>query len=134
MIVASCIPVVPSADLEKSLRFWVEGLGLSVDRPMHEDGRLIGCMVHNERLFFWLNRRAGSPIKPENFEGLRLYWCPSDIHELRERLLHLGYAASEIVDRGYGQREFFVTDDDGYSHTFGVPINQGLPLEPEDAV
>jgi hypothetical protein len=29
MLVDSCIPVIPSADLEKSLRFWVEGLGLS---------------------------------------------------------------------------------------------------------
>ena len=31
MFVESCIPVIPSADLEKSLRFWVEGLGLTVD-------------------------------------------------------------------------------------------------------
>ena len=135
MIVESCIPVVPSADLEKSLRFWVEGIGLSMDRPMYQDGRLIGCMVHNEQLYFWLNRRAGSsPAKPENYEGLRLYWGPSDIHEFRERLLRLGFAASEIVDRDYGQREFFVTDDDGFFHTFGVAINQGLPREPDSAV
>ncbi len=29
--VKSCMPVIPSADLEKSLRFWVEGLGLTMD-------------------------------------------------------------------------------------------------------
>ena len=120
MLVESCIPVVPSADLEKSLRFWVEGLGLSMDHAMHEDGRLVGCMVHNERLSFWLNRRSGIPIKPDNFEGLRLYWASNDIHSLRERLVHLGFRASEIKDREYGQTEFFVTDDDGYSHCFGV--------------
>jgi hypothetical protein len=45
MLVESCIPVIPSADLEKSLRFWVEGLGLSLDRPMRQDGRLVGCML-----------------------------------------------------------------------------------------
>jgi hypothetical protein len=39
---------------------------------------------------------------------------------MRERLLHLGYPVSEIVERDYGQTEFFVTDDDGYSHCFGV--------------
>ena len=66
MLVDSCIPVIPSADLEKSLRFWVDGLGLSMDRAMRHDGRLVGCMVHDERLYFWLNQRAGSPIKPEN--------------------------------------------------------------------
>ena len=120
MLVQSCIPVIPSADLEKSLRFWVEGLGLTMDRAMRRDGKLIGCMVHNERLAFWLNERAGDSAPPENYEGLRLYWAPTNIHGLRERLESLGYVVSEITDRDYGQTEFFVTDEDGYSHCFGV--------------
>jgi hypothetical protein len=36
----------------------------------------------------------------------------------------LGYSVSEIVDRDYGQTEFFVTDDDGYSHCFGAATNK----------
>jgi lactoylglutathione lyase len=120
MLVKSCIPVIPSADLEKSLRFWVEGLGLTMDRAMRQDGRLVGCMVHNEHLSFWLNQRAGSPIKPEDYESIRLYWAPDDIHAQHERLQRLGYTVSEIADRDYGQTEFFVTDDDGYLHCFGV--------------
>ena len=120
MSVESCMPVIPSAELEKSLRFWVDGLGLTMDRAMRQDGKLIGCMVHNEYLYFWLNQREGSPITPEGYEGIRLYWTPRDILALRERLHRLGYAVSEITDRDYGQTEFFVTDDDGYSHCFGV--------------
>lgn len=115
-----CIPVIPSTDLEKSLRFWVDGLGLSVDRVMRQDGRIIGCMVYNERLSFWLNQRAGVTEKPDEYEGIRLYWAPDDIVILRERLSGLGYAVSDVVDRDYGQTEFFVTDDDGFSHCFGV--------------
>ena len=124
MLVNSCIPVIPSADLEKSLRFWVDGLGLSMNRAMWKDCRLVGCMVHNERLYFWLNQRAGSPIKPENYHGILLYWAPRDIRALRSRLLQLGFPVSEIVDRDYGQTEFTVTDDDGYSHCFGVATNK----------
>jgi len=120
MTVESCIPVIPSVDLEKSLRFWVEGLGLTMDREMRHEGRLIGCMVHNENTCFWLNQRAGTPIKLEDYEGIRLYWAPADIHETRERLKQLGYEVSDIDDRDYGQTEFFLTDDDGYSHCFGV--------------
>lgn len=120
MSVESCMPVIPSADLERSLRFWREGLGLTVDREMRQDGRLIGCMAHNDRLYFWLNQRAGPVNAPADFEGIRLYWAPGDLAALRDRLLKLGFAASEIVDRDYGQTEFFVTDDDGYSHCFGV--------------
>jgi catechol 2,3-dioxygenase-like lactoylglutathione lyase family enzyme len=119
------MPVIPSADLERSLRFWVEGLGLTMDRAMRQDGRLVGCMVHDEHLSFWLNRRAGTPVKPENYEGVRLYWAPRDIHALRARLEGLGYAVSEIIDRDYGQTEFYVTDDDGYSHCFGVATAKG---------
>lgn len=119
-MIKSCMPVIPSTDLERSLRFWTEGLGLTMDRATRQDGKLVGCMVHDEHLCFWLNERAGSPIKPDGYEGIRLYWAPSDIHALRDRLQRLGYAVSEIVERDYGQTEFFVTDDDGHSHCFGV--------------
>jgi catechol 2,3-dioxygenase-like lactoylglutathione lyase family enzyme len=120
VLMTSCIPVIPSADIEKSLLFWVEGLGLSVDREMRHEGKLIGCMVHNENTYFWLNQRAGTLIKPEDYEGIRLYWAPTNIHETRERLKQLGYEVSDIEDRDYGQTEFVLTDDDGYSHCFGV--------------
>lgn len=90
-----------------------------MDSPMRKDGCLVGCMVHNDKLYFWLNRRAGSPVKPDNYEGLRLYWAPDDIHALRERLAGLGYSVSKLEERDYGQTEFIVTDDDGYSHCFG---------------
>lgn len=120
----ACIAVIPSADIEKSLRFWVEGLGLTMDREMRREGKLIGCMVHNEHVYFWLNESEGTPARPGGYEGIGLYWTPSDIHEARERLKLLGYAVSDIVDRDYGQTEFFVTDDDGYSHCFGIATNQ----------
>lgn len=123
-LVKACIPVIPSADLEKSLRFWVDGLGLTMDRAMRRDGKLIGCMVQNEHVCFWLNERGDDPTPPEHYEGVRLYWTPTSIHGLRERLQSLGFVASEIEDRDYGQTEFFVTDDDGYSHCFGVATDK----------
>lgn len=120
MTVESCIPVIPSGDLEKSLRLWVEGLGFSVSSEIREDGKLIFCMLHKDSMWFMLNRRAGNPVKPVDCEGIRLYWAPNDIRETRERLKSLGYAVSRLVDRDYGQTEFVLTDDDGYSHCFGV--------------
>lgn len=124
MTVKSCIPVIPSADLKKSLRFWTRGLGLTMDREMLREGKLIGCMVHNEHTYFWLNESPGTPDKPEDYEGIRLYWTPGDIRQTREHLKQLGYEVSDIVDRDYGQTEFFVTDDDGYSHCFGVATKE----------
>jgi len=125
MTVESCIPIIPSANLEKSLRLWVDGLGFSTSSEMRKDDKLIFCMLRKDELCFMLNQRAGTPVKPEDYEGIRLYWAPHDIHGLRARLERLGYAVSEITDSDYGQTEFCVTDDDGYWHCFGVPTTKG---------
>ncbi|MGP8251561.1 MAG: VOC family protein [Terracidiphilus sp.] len=120
MPVQSCIPIIPSADLKKSLRLWVDGLGFSTSREMHKDGRLVGCMLNKGNMWFWLNQRAGNPVKPEDYNGISLYWAPSDIKETREHLKSLGFGVSELEERYYGQTEFFLTDDDGFTHCFGV--------------
>ncbi len=120
MPVKHCIPVIPSADLERSLRLWRDGLGFSSSSEMRKDGKLIFCMLHKDSLSFMLNRRAGNPTNPKNYEGIRLYWTPTGIHETRERLKNLGFAVSELQEREYGQTEFSLTDDDGFSHCFGV--------------
>jgi uncharacterized glyoxalase superfamily protein PhnB len=127
MPVESCIPVIPSADLERSLRFWVDGLGFSMSSEMREEDKLIFCMLRKDEMWFMLNQRAGTFAKPEDFEGIRLYWAPKDIHETRERLKSLGYGVSELEDRDYGQTEFVLTDDDGYAHCFGVQTRRDKP-------
>jgi catechol 2,3-dioxygenase-like lactoylglutathione lyase family enzyme len=124
MSVESCIPVIPSKDLERSLRLWVDGLGFSVTSEMRKEDRLIFCMLQKGNLWFMLNQRAGTPEKPKDYEGIRLYWAPKDIHETREQLRSIGFEVSELVDRDYGQTEFFLSDDDGYSHCFGVPTQR----------
>jgi hypothetical protein len=78
-------------------------------------------MLRHGALRFMVNQRAGSPLRPADYEGIRLYWAPSDIRETRRRLAELGYAVSEIVERDYGQSEFVLTDEDGFSHCFGTP-------------
>jgi hypothetical protein len=71
MPVKYCIPVIPSADLEKSLRLWVDGLGFSTSSEMRKDGKLIFCMLRKDDLHFMLNQRAGNAIKPEDYDGIR---------------------------------------------------------------
>lgn len=120
MGVQACIPVIPSADLAKSLRLWVDGLEFEMSSEMRRDGKLINCMLQKGNQWFMLNRRAGNPVKPDDYNGINLYWAPKDLSETRERLKGLGYAVSEIEERDYGQTEFFLIDDDGFSHCFGV--------------
>jgi hypothetical protein len=66
MPVESCIPIIPSANLEKSLRLWVDGLGFSMSSKTRKDGKLIFCTLRKDELHFMLNQRAGTPAKPED--------------------------------------------------------------------
>ena len=121
MTVNSCIPIVPSADLERSLKLWREGLGFDETWwEQQRDGKLVGCGISKGPMTIMLNIRAEDPAKPESYEGVRFYWAPDDLHGLRAHLLGLGYAVSEVWDRDYGQSEFVLTDDDGFEHCFGV--------------
>jgi hypothetical protein len=121
MSVRSCIPVIPSLDLERSLRLWVNGLGFTVYHEMRMENTLTLCMLQREAMHFMLNRREGTDVPPSDYEGIRLYWAPSDLSATRQHLLDLGFAVSDIEQRDYGQTEFFLTDDDGFTHCFGVP-------------
>lgn len=123
MTVKSCIPIIPSFDLERSLRFWRDGLGFD-DTWWEErrDGKLIGCGLRKGQLSFMLNQRRGRLQSPDDHEGIRFYWAPDDLAGLHSHLRSLGYNVSDIAGRDYGQNEFVVTDDDGFSHCFGVPV------------
>lgn len=121
MSLTYCLPVVPSADLRRSLRLWRDGLGF--DQTWYEeerDGKLVGCGIAQGAIRVLLNIRSGGAEKPPGYQGVRFYWTPDDLPALRERLLSLGYAPSELAERYYGQTEFTLTDDDGFEHCFGV--------------
>lgn len=123
-MIKSCIPVIPSTDLQESLRFWKDGLDFDVEDTMQRDGELVWCMLSGPTGRIMLNVRAGSPERPSGYEGIRMYWAPSDLEALRARLIHLGFDPSETTKRDYGQIEFFLDDPDGVSHCFGVPSEE----------
>ena len=84
MPVESCIPIIPSANLEKSLRLWVDGLGFSMSSEMRKDDKLIFCMLRKDGLCFMLNQRAGTPVKPENQDTLNCAVEPCEtVQEIR---------------------------------------------------
>jgi hypothetical protein len=88
-----------------------------------EDGRLIGSVVHTERLSFWLNQRADSPTTLRAMRASGLLGAPRH-PRIEGSPARLGYGVSEITDREYGQTEFFVIDDDGHF--------TGLEYPPQD--
>jgi len=86
MSVKSCIPVIPSSNLEQSLRLWVDGLGFSIRSEIRNGNKLIFCMLAKKDLCFMLNQRAGNAVKPADYNGIRLYWAPKNIRNIRAKI------------------------------------------------
>ena len=122
MSVNSCIPIVPSVDLERTLRLFRDGLGFEETwwEARSDEGKLVGAGISKGQMVFMLNIRAGNPERPADYEGVRFYWAPDDLHGLHRKLADMGYAVSDIQERDYGHTEFFLVDDDGFDHCFGV--------------
>jgi hypothetical protein len=120
MTVKSCIPIIPSSNLERSLVLWRDILEFDIDSEMKDGSRLKFCMLRKGNLWFMLNQTADDGGVNKCCEGVRLYWAPIDLMGLREKLKDAGFDVSEIWERDYGRKEFFMTDWDGVSHCFGV--------------
>jgi catechol 2,3-dioxygenase-like lactoylglutathione lyase family enzyme len=121
-MVNSCIPIIPTADVERSLRLFRDGLGF--DETWWEaqsGGKLTAAGIRKGHISFMFNLPAEGTEKPAHYEGVRFYWAPDDLRSLHTKLSGMGYVVSDIHDRDYGQTEFFLTDDDGFEHCFGVP-------------
>ena len=124
MKVHSCTPIIPSKDLSCSLKFWIDGLGFKITNSMGPDNAMKWCLLEGDGMQVMLNIRDGDPEKPEDCEGIRMYWNPNDLEQLHAHLKAIGFNVSELWDRDYGMREFFVDDLDGFNHCFGVPIQE----------
>lgn len=106
-------------DLERSLRFWVDGLGFTVEEKMEEDGRLQGvmlvagsCHVGLSQDDFAKGRGRAKGI------GFRL-WAETaqDLDALARRLADHGVEADGPKDEPWGGRTLTVVDPDGYKLT-----------------
>ena len=87
---------------------------------MRKDDKLIFYMLRKDESCFMLNQGAGTPVKPRDYESIRLYWGRR-IYTNQRAIEEPWYGVSELEHRDYGQTEFVLTNDDGYSHCFGVP-------------
>lgn len=123
MSVNSCIPIIPTADVERSLRLFRDGLGIEDIwwEQRSAEGRLVAAGIRKDHMAFMFNPPPEGAEKPASHEGIRFYWAPDDLRALHAKLAGMGYAVSDMHKRDYGHTEFFLTDDDGFSHCFGVP-------------
>lgn len=119
----SLTPSLTVDDVERSVRFYADGLGFTVEERWEEDGELRGVMLvaGSCRIGFsqddWAKGR-----EREKGVGFRI-WAETvqDLEELAGRLRanDIGHEGPETTS--WGARTLTVTDPDGFKITFNNP-------------
>lgn len=110
-------------DLERSRRFYVEGLGFTVHEEWEEGGEILGLMLVAGDCHVGLSQDDGSRGRDRTKGvGFRL-WAETvqDLDALAERLREHGADSDGPKTEPWGARTLTVTDPDGYKLSFTPP-------------
>lgn len=106
-------------DVERSVRFYVDGLGFHVKDRWERDGKLLGvemvagdCMIGLSQDDWAKGRGRAKGV------GMRIYLdVAQDVDELAERIKSRGVEVDGPKDSPWGARVAHVTDPDGFQLT-----------------
>jgi uncharacterized glyoxalase superfamily protein PhnB len=111
-------------DLVKSLAWYQDVLGFTIDRKIERDGKLRGVAIKAGDVQLSINQDDGAKgwdrVKGEGF-SLRIT-TDQNIDEVAKRIkMHGGVLDSEPADMSWGARIFRLKDPDGFKLTISSP-------------
>jgi len=111
-------------DLSKSLAWYTEVVGFSIDRKIERDGQLRGVALKAGNVYLSINQDDGAKgwnrVKGEGF-SLRIT-TSQNVDELAKRIKeHGGILDSEPADMPWGSRSFRLKDPDGFKISISSP-------------
>jgi catechol 2,3-dioxygenase-like lactoylglutathione lyase family enzyme len=118
-------PSFTVSDLQKSLAFYRDVLGFTVEESWEKDGALHGVELVAGSVSFWLGQddwqKGRDRVKGQ---GFRMYCgTAQDIDALARRIRERGGTlAEEPKDEPWGGRDFAVVDPDGFKITIATGL------------
>lgn len=114
------------SDGRRSVSFYCDNLGFSVDNQFERDGELLWAQLSFRDIRIMINaspERAacGNRPDPQSWDDVILYFTVDDAKALRQVLDARGCEPGEITRQPYGLDEFTLRDPDGYELGFGSP-------------
>jgi uncharacterized glyoxalase superfamily protein PhnB len=113
-------PMLRTKDLHRTLAFWTETLGFTLDGLSEEDG---WASVHRDKVRVMIALpNAHVPFETPAFTG-SFYFNVDDVGALWGELKDRARIAYPMEEFGYGMREFAIYDNNGYMLQFGTPVH-----------
>jgi len=114
---ARACPLFPAADVAKSAAWYRDKLGFSIGNLYRDHGYAI-LWRDDIEIHLW------ACDDPKIAEMTSAYIRPDDIDAVHAGMQGAaeGGRISEVVERDWGMREFYIWDPDGNLLKFGVPV------------
>lgn len=130
------VPSLGVSDLQRSVAFYADFFGFEVvDSFENEQGEMIWCWLRagvGELMLQQLDEEQQITLNPAIGQSWALYLRPDDLGATHRRLQAAGVEVSGITLTGYGARECFATDPDGYELWLSEPESGLGPDDEED--
>lgn len=113
-------PALTADDLERSLRFYVDALGFTIEDRWEEAGKLLGVMLVAGTCHIGLSQDNWAKGRDRRKGvGFRIFAeTAQDLDALAERLREHGVEPDGPKTEPWGDRTLTVTDPDGFKLTF----------------
>ena len=122
--VHATVPLLRTANIERSLSFYCDQLGFTLRDRWDPDGKLVWCLLAMEGAQLMLQQAerwdAAGPARGHG--DIELFIVCEDVDALRERFLGRGVDAPPPTVAFYGMRQLTVRDPDGRSICFEHPV------------
>lgn len=129
------IPSLGVADIERAVGFYREFFGFEILDSFEDDaGAMAWCWMRSgaaELMLQQLSPDQQITLEPAVGQSWVMYLRPENIEVTHARLKSAGVEVSDIETTGYGARECFVTDPDGYELWLSEP-EAGLGPDDDD--
>lgn len=122
----SLMPSLTVNDLERSLRFYVDGLGFTLHERWEEEGKVLGAMLVAGSCHLGLSQDDWAKGRDrQKGVGFRVWTeTAQDLDALAARMRAHGVEPDGPKTESWGSRSLTVTDPDGFTITFAPPQSE----------
>ena len=121
--ITQTVPLFDVADVERSIAFYIDGLGFELQDKWEQDDELRWCRVEHGDSALMLQKSQGeTPANPAG--GLTPYFICEDAKAAHREFKALGVQVGAPFV-GNNMDVFYFKDPDGYRLSFESPIKKG---------
>ena len=128
MNVKQAVPFFSVANMETSLRYYVDGLGFEMTRKWIDQGKLRWCWLELGSAALMLQEVRQEPARGKVGEGVSIWFQCEDALAIYREITSRGIQAAKPFV-GNGMWDVSLTDPDGYKIHFESPTD--VPEETE---